>query len=82
MHANLFYEIDTISILDETEIVAIVIDDVLVEEIIIVIVVKFNFVAIVLWLVFIRYCIGVLPIRIIFLIDIVHWKGMVMNFGS
>lgn len=74
----------TISVLDETEIVSIVIDDVFIEEIIVifkvytVLIISF---AIVRRLVFIGYTFRMIK-HILFLFDIVHWQRMVMHIRS
>ena len=74
----------TISVLDETEIVSIVIDDVFIEEIIVifkvytVLIISF---AIVMRLVFIGYSFRVIK-HILFLFDIVHWQRMVIHIRS
>ena len=75
----------TISVLDETEIVSIVIDDVFVEEIILVIfkvyaVLIISF-AIVMGFILIGYSFGVIK-HILFLFDIIHWQRMVIHIGS
>ena len=75
----------TISVLDETEIVSLVIDDVFVEEIIIVTfkvyAVLIISIAMVIRLVFIGISFRVIK-HILFLFDIVHWQRMVMHVGS
>ena len=74
----------TISVLDETEIVSIVIDDVFIEEIIVIVkvytVLIISF-AIVMRLVFIGYSFRVIK-HILFLFDIVHLQRLVMHIRS
>ena len=75
----------TTSVLDETEIVSIVIDDVFVEEIILVTskvyTVLIISIAIVIRLVFIGISFGVIK-HILFLFNIIHWERMVVHVGS
>ena len=75
----------TASVLDETEIVSIVIDDVFVEEIIIVTfkvyAVLIISIAIVIRLVFIGISFGVIK-HILFLFNIIHRQRMVEHVGS
>ena len=75
----------TASVLDETEIVSIVIDDVFVEEIIIVTfkvyAVLIISIAIVIRLVFIGISFGVIK-HILFLFNIIHRQRMVVHVGS
>ena len=75
----------TTSVLDETEIVSLVIDDVFVEEIIIVTfkvyAVLIISIAMVIRLVFIGISFRVIK-HILFLFNIIHWQRMVMHVGS
>ena len=75
----------TTSVLDETEIVSIVIDDVFVEEIILVTFKVYTVliisIAIVIRLVFIGISFRVIK-HILFLFDIIHWQRMVVHVGS
>ena len=74
----------TISVLDETEIVSIVIDDVFIEKIIVifkvytVLIISF---AIVMRLVFIGYSFRVIK-HILFLFDIIHWQRVLIHVLS